>query len=272
MQCLDLYMTKAHDGGKDLFGHVGQAEMYKVYRPVYTQDIVDYVLSKVPENQRGLYVDVACGSGQLTRLISPFFSKSVGIDRSLEQLSQASDSKTEYMTGSAFKLPFADKSVDLLTVAQALHWLLPYETFFEEVQRVLKKGGVFVTIAYSFPQLVDQSANAITTRFYVDLLGARKSPGEPGCWWETNRPTIDGHYMDIDYPCSVDRAELPSIVCMSISHFVNYMRTFSAYRTYMESHTDDPLVAVENELKEVFGAVKEIQVINPFFAVSFSCT
>ena len=37
-------MSTAVDGTKDLFGHVGQAELYQKYRPRYTQDIANHVI------------------------------------------------------------------------------------------------------------------------------------------------------------------------------------------------------------------------------------
>ena len=260
--------TLAADGSVDLFGHEGQAKMYKDFRPRYTKEVVEFVLSKVSE--RGLCVDVACGSGQLTNLLGPHFAKVIGIDRSFEQLSNASSSapNIEYRAGSAFALPVDSGSADLTTVAQGLHWLVPYENFFTEVRRVLKPGGVFVTVGYMFPRLVNAKANKAALYFYEEVLKSKLSPGDPGCWWETNRPTIDCEYRDIPFPGKIERVSLPAIVEVSIPHYVSYLRTLSAYRTLMKSGAEDPLVKLETEVVNAVGdPAAMIEVVNPFFAV-----
>ena len=264
------------DGKVDLFGHVGQAKMYQEFRPKYTQALADSVLSMVPESQRGLYLDVACGSGQLTSLISPHFRRTLGVDKSFEQLAHAPAGKAgqiEYIAGSAFELPVEPASVDLVTVAQGLHWLLPYDQFFAEVDRVLRPGGTFVAVAYSFPQLVNARANLAPMNFYVNVLGARLSPGMEGCWWETNRPTIDCFYTDVPFPAGSVTSHLPQRVSVSLTNYINYLKTLSAYRTLVRSGEADPLPQVERDILAAVGSTDpettQIEVDIPFFTVSF---
>ena len=67
---------------------------------------------------------------------------------------------------------FEDGSVDLITVAQAFHWLTPHEKFFKEVDRLLKpERGVFVIVGYTRPFLVNNDLNEIWESFYFDQLG-----------------------------------------------------------------------------------------------------
>ncbi len=261
------------EGKLDLFGQGDQAKMYQEFRPVYTDAVVAEVMSRVPESRRHLYVDIACGSGQLTHQVAPFFKKAIGIDPSFEQLKNvptSPDSHVDYRPGSVFALPLEDDSVDLITVAQGLHWLLPYDKAFAEIMRVLKPGGVFVAVGYGFPQIVSPgSAMRFANKLYVDILGGKKSPGEPGCWWETNRPTIDCHYSDIAFPFpeSVVRKVIPVKVTLSVSHYCNYLRTLSAYRTLVRSGTNDPMPDIESEInRESHKGTIDLQI--PFFTVS----
>ena len=46
------------------------------------------------------------------------------------------------------KLPAADGSVDLLNVSEAVHWFIPIENFYKEVDRVLKPGGCLAVYEY----------------------------------------------------------------------------------------------------------------------------
>jgi len=261
-------------GKIDLFGHEGQAKMYHDFRPRYTKAVVDSVLHRISASNRDAYLDIACGSGQLTELISPFFKQSTGIDQSFAQLSEVpSKDNISYIPGSAFELPMESRSMDLVTVAQALHWLVPYSDFFKEVLRVLKPGGSFVTVAYAFPQLCNPVGNEIIKKFYFDILGAHMKPGDEGCWWETNRPTIDGFYQDIEFPAPPTLTKLNHTESMSIAHYMNYLRTLSAYRTYIRSGNPDPLPTINSDLMDAIGAASENDMIDvdiPFFTVSFA--
>lgn len=248
--CVFKMVARTSDGQLDLFGHEGQAKLYREFRPEYPEKMVSEILSLVDVSRRGMYVDVACGSGQLTKLLGPHFMECLGVDKSLEQLAQISGDvgRFRYVSGSAFNLPVDKDSVDLVTVAQALHWLLPYEQFFAEVLRVLKPGGVFVAVAYAFPKLKNTEAQMAVERFYFDLLGGGKSNGSPGCWWETNRPTIDGFYADVPFPIDAELRRSDQTVCISLEHYMNYLRTLSAYRTLLRCGQSDPLPELEDRI------------------------
>lgn len=50
------------------------------------------------------------------------------------------------------------QSIDLVTVAQAIHWF-DFEAFYSEVKRVLKPQGVVAAIGYGLIQLQDAALN-----------------------------------------------------------------------------------------------------------------
>jgi ubiquinone/menaquinone biosynthesis C-methylase UbiE len=265
-------VSSTFDGRVDLFGHTGQARMYIQFRPDYTAQVVDSVAQCVPESKRGLYVDVACGPGILTKKVAPYFRRTLGIDMSLEQLGEAPmlpGFDLKFVAGDAFALPVESGSVDLVTVAQGLHWLVPYDKFFSEVSRILKPGGAFVAVAYAFPRLLNEQANAAVQRFYKDLLGGHLKPGHEGCWWETNRPTIDGFYTDIPFPRSTRTDHFPETKRMLIADYANYLRTLSAYRTLLRAGQPDPMPDLEKEIREAVNG-NEVQVEIPYFTVSFT--
>jgi len=256
----------------DLFGNGDQAKLYFEFRPKYTNEIVNNILSYVRKDNRKLYVDVACGSGQLTELISPYFDDSIGVDQSFAQLKEAPKSKILYLPGSAFELPIESDSVDLITVAQGLHWFLPYDNFFAEVERALKPGGVFVAVGYCFSKLKNEKVNIISRKFYFDILGSHLSPGDKGCFWDTNRPTIDSYYSDIPFPKEAITTKLSDQKSISIKHYINYLKTLSAYRTLLRSGQTDPMPQIQSELMEALETNNEDTLLDieiPFFTVSY---
>ena len=118
-------------------------------------------------------LDVGCGSGQSTWVLSPYFNRIIGTDISLAQIEEAKNfnyRSIEFMwvqhyklmtvsflilfrwtldrTSPAEKLPAASGSVQLISSSQACHWFsLP--TFFSEVDRVLCPGGVVALSGYA---------------------------------------------------------------------------------------------------------------------------
>ena len=265
-------VASTFDGRVDLFGHTGQAKLYSSFRPSYNHEIVNSIVALIPPASRQLCLDVACGPGLFTALIGPYFQKTVGLDMSLEQLNHATTVDgvdITYVPGSAFSLPMKAGTVDLVTVAQGLHWLVPYEKFFAEVLRILKPGGSFVALAYAFPRLVNTRANIAVRHFYEDVLGGHLAPGESGCWWETNRPTIDGFYKDIEFPLPSTLSHFNETKRMSVAEYINYLRTLSAYRTLLRSGEPDPLPAVESAVTlDAVDGYLEVEI--PYFTVSFT--
>ena len=263
------------DGKVDLFGHSGQAKMYHEFRPVYAPSLVEYILTLITEDHRDLYVDVACGSGQLTSLIAPYFQSTIGVDKSFEQLEQApvnGDVNIEYLAGSAFELPSADGSVDLVTVGQALHWLVPYDRFFAEVSRVLRPGGVFLTVAYGYPRLANLAADRVSMALDEEILGSLLPVGSPGCWWGFDRATLDGWYANVPFPHNPSTRKWTQRSSMSVANFINYLETMSAYNSLIRAGRPDPLPEVQRGILSAIGSENvndTIEVEFPFFSVSY---
>lgn len=87
-------------------------------------------------------LDIGCGTGYYTRrLFNKYDIIKTGLDISKEGVSKASkkDKKNTYVVGSAFNLPIADNSVDLV-----LNIFAPADL--TEVNRVLKTDGVFIKV------------------------------------------------------------------------------------------------------------------------------
>ena len=94
--------------------------------------------------------DCATGSGQAAVSLAGHFDRVIATDASRQQLDQAMPhDRVTYQVAQAQRTGIASGSVDLVTVAQALHWF-DIPRFFNEAKRVLKPGGVVAVWCYSW--------------------------------------------------------------------------------------------------------------------------
>ncbi|MCX7167398.1 MAG: class I SAM-dependent methyltransferase [Rhodocyclales bacterium] len=102
----------------------------------------------------GIIVDLAGGTGDVARLLADGRRRVVICDPSLPMMEAGRGRGSAGMTwlaGEAEKLPFADASVDLLTIAFGLRNATHLQLALAEIRRVLKPGGRFVCLEFSRP-------------------------------------------------------------------------------------------------------------------------
>src|ERR1035437_6145012 len=110
------------------------ADRYEAFRPTYPDTLFTYLASLVSSHD--LAWDCATGNGQAAVALTPHFDAVVATDGSPQQIDRAHHHpKVTYLVAPAERTSLRDASVDLVTVASALHWLdLP--RFYVEVRRV----------------------------------------------------------------------------------------------------------------------------------------
>lgn len=105
----------------------GQSQAYARLRPRYPADLYDRILDWAglagQRAQRGLAVDLGCGSGQATADLAPLFDRVLGVDAAAEQLSHAPQlPNAEFRCRPVEDTGLPDGCADLVVVATALHW------------------------------------------------------------------------------------------------------------------------------------------------------
>jgi ubiquinone/menaquinone biosynthesis C-methylase UbiE len=92
-------------------------------------------------------LDVACGTGRVTGILSELGHQVVGVDPSEEMLdrARAKNFSATFRQGSFDPLPAADASADLVTSMLALTHVTDLGPAFREFARVLRPGGTVVT-------------------------------------------------------------------------------------------------------------------------------
>jgi SAM-dependent methyltransferase len=201
---------------KDHFSE--RAAGYASHRPHYTRELAHWLAGIAPAKH--LAWDVACGSGQLSTLLGDEFARVVATDASSAQIAQATPHPhVDYRVEPAEKSSLDDRSADLITVAQAVHWL-DLEAFYTEARRVARPGAALALIAYHIA-VIDPEVDSVIHRFYSgDLDG----------YWPPERKHIETEYRDIPFP--FERIAPPSRTHLSVEwdveQMLGYIRTWSA--------------------------------------------
>jgi SAM-dependent methyltransferase len=225
---------------KDLFS--AQSSEYATYRPHYPQALFEYLASLCPE--RDLAWDVGTGSGQAAVALAPYFGQVIGTDPSAQQLEHAKEHpKVEYRQGTAEKSGMPELSANLVTVAQAFHWL-NQEEFFKEVRRVAMPGAVLAVWCYEI-SVVNQDVDPVMMRLYRDILGA---------YWDPARRMVEEGYRHEKFP--FNELETPPMdlkVDWDLRDYMGYLGTWSALTKYRKEKGVDPREMIAEEMLSAWG-------------------
>jgi SAM-dependent methyltransferase len=128
-------------------GFTQNAADYERSRPTYPADAVACIVGRARLGPGARVVDLAAGTGKLTRLLVPSGAEVLAVepvDAMRDQLVAAVPG-VEAVPGTAEAIPVEDGWADAVTVAQAFHWFEP-DVALAEMRRVLKPGGCLVLV------------------------------------------------------------------------------------------------------------------------------
>ncbi|HKT43386.1 MAG TPA: methyltransferase domain-containing protein [Gaiellaceae bacterium] len=135
-------MTSAHPHGSELHpathGFERAADAYERGRPDYPAEAVGFLVERLGLRPGRVVLDLAAGTGKLTRLLVPSGAEVIAVEPIAEMREKIHEARA--LEGTAEAIPLADASVDAVTVAQAFHWFRPEEAL-REIHRVLRPGG-----------------------------------------------------------------------------------------------------------------------------------
>lgn len=220
-----------------------QSADYAKFRPVYPQELIDYLIS-LCENHDACW-DCGTGNGQLAVKLSETFQKVYATDISDKQLSNATPKPNiEYSKQPAEQTNFSNQYFDLITVAQAAHWF-DHEQFNQEVNRILKPKGVIALIGYGLVQ-VEGRVGEVIKEFYWNVT-------KP--YWDPERDHIEAAYQTIPFPFN-EMADVPSFRMekeMMLVDLVGYISTWSAVQHYKKDKGHSPIGQLYFDLKKVWN-------------------
>jgi ubiquinone/menaquinone biosynthesis C-methylase UbiE len=225
---------------KDYFSK--QACEYTRYRPHYPAQLFEYLADLTMEHQ--LAWDCATGSGQAALGLADYFEKIIATDASGKQIANATaHDKITYSVAPAEETEIASGSVDLIVVAQALHWF-DLDKFYGEVRRVSKSGGVLAVWSYSLLR-ISPAIDRLVDRFYTEVVGP---------FWPVERKFVDDKYQSIGFPFQeFTTPEFNMEAKWSFEHLLGYIGTWSSVQKFREQNKADPLEGFAGDLKKVWG-------------------
>jgi SAM-dependent methyltransferase len=220
-----------------------QSGNYLQFRPDYPAELFDY-LGGLTETHDTAW-DCGTGNGQAALALAPYFKHVIATDVNQAQMDVATKKDNiSYHAWPAEKTKILSASVDLVTIAQALHWF-DFTHFYQEVNRVLKPDGVIAAWCYSLGN-VTPAVDKIVEHLYSNILG--------DTYWPNERRYIDAHYRTIPFPfVKLFPPQFYIEKKLDFSQFFGYLSTWSAIKEYQKRNDKNPLEIVIDDLQNAWG-------------------
>lgn len=224
----------------DHFG--ARARLYVEARPHYPQALFHFLA--MTSGRRRQAWDCATGNGQAAVALADRFCAVLATDASDQMIAQATPHPRVRYAVTRCQTGLADASVDLVTVAQALHWL-DLDAFLREARRVAAPGGVLAAWCYAKCR-VNATVDPVLDHFHDIILGP---------YWPAERRHVEDGYRAIALP--IDEIPAPPMDMVeewSLRHLIGYIRTWSGVAKLTEARGQEPLAEFEAALATAWGA------------------
>ena len=161
---------------------------YEAARPSYPPEAVAWLVDNLHIESGRRVVDLAAGTGKLTRLLTPTGADLIAAEpvAGMRATFRRFAPEVPVVASTAEQLAFRDASVDAVTVAQAFHWF-DHDRAIAELARVLCPGGVVGLIWNARDRNVD----------WVDQVWGIMDRVEKRAPWRNHDEWSDSAYRDL---------------------------------------------------------------------------
>ncbi|MEQ9379007.1 MAG: class I SAM-dependent methyltransferase [Imperialibacter sp.] len=241
---------------KDRFSD--KASGYAAFRPKYPETLFNHLYTHTKTFDAAW--DAGTGNGQVAAVLAGKFNRVYATDISIKQLMKVPNmaNLSSFVADEAAP-QISDASIDLITVAQAIHWF-QVDKFCDEVSRVAKPGALLATWGYGLIQLPSAYQPAVD-RFYSKVVGP---------YWDPERKHIDNRYADISIPFK----ELKPSEHFEMTYKWNaeslegYLNTWSSVGNHVKEKGENPVPRLISELTSK-GLPAAFEVMFPLFTRLF---
>ena len=154
--------------------------------------------------------------------------------------------RVEYRQALAERSGLEDGSVDLVTVATAVHWF-DFGRFYAEVDRVLAPGGALAVWAYDLCR-ISPELDALIDRLGREIVAP---------YWPPERRWVDELYRTLPLPFPFEEVKVPPLWIeerWDLDRFLHYFGTWSATNGYIqENHGEDPRELIRPWARAAWG-------------------
>lgn len=235
---------------KDNFS--AQASIYAQYRPQYPQQLFEFIFTFV--KNKNVAWDCGTGNGQAAKVLSRHFDKVIATDISQQQIDNA------YRAGNIFytvqpaeQTNIEDNSIDLVTIAQAIHWF-NFDKFYVEVLRVAKPGAHIAIWMYSLLQISKEIDNIIHHYHFTTLEN----------YWDAERKYVDDNYSSIPFPFKeINTPPFYIEVYWSLEDLKGYLYTWSALQKFIAANNHNPADDVIDKIQYHWNGAEKRKIIFP---------
>jgi len=218
------------------------AKKYAESRPRYPVELFNYLASLA--DQHGLAWDCATGNGQAALELAKHFERVIATDISAEQIQHATQhQQIEYRVAKSEESGLDDRSVDLTTVASAIHWF-DLDRFYSEVQRVTRSGGLLAAWTYHVAH-VEPPFDQLFEHFYRELLYPYFAPGAR---------LVDERYEAISLPGKpLKTGDFFVSAAWNLDQMLAFIESWSGTQQYIKERGEHPVAHIREQLENIWG-------------------
>lgn len=222
-----------------------QSDTYRKYRPTYPDELFSFLHSLTQNHQ--LAWDCGTGNGQAAISLAPYYDAVYATDPSEQQIMHATPHpKITYATEKAELCTLPSHSVDIITVALAIHWF-DFDAFYTQAKRVLKPNGVIAAWAYSLP-FVTLEIDALVQYFHDEVVGE---------FWQPENKLIEKEYTTIPFPFEpIPTPAFQMHKMLDAVDLIGLLNSWSTVPKYINKYGNNPVDRIEEKLLTLWGPRK----------------
>jgi SAM-dependent methyltransferase len=228
---------------RDIQNHFGGvANQYAAFRPTYPRQLLAD-LATLAGGADTIALDVAAGNGQATSMLADYVDHVYASDVALSQIqAMPAHPRISAYVARAEASGLSPHSVDMITVAQAMHWF-DVDAFHREVRRVVRPGGIIAVWSYALLHATP-AINDIINDLYRTT----------GPWWPADRAHVDDGYANLAFPYPLIPYTPPAMTAeFDMARLLGYLGTWSGVQRYKKATGDDPVAGRSDALRAAWG-------------------